>query len=75
MSSTRRPASAPTVPVCGGVVGVLIAIFPAVTQIHEQTISFILKLAVILLVCLIGGGWMMETLLDYTRSLFLLMRS
>ncbi len=57
------------------VVGVLIAIFQAVTQIHEQTISFILKLAVILLVCLIGGGWMMETLLDYTRSLFLLMRS
>ncbi len=57
------------------VMGVLIAIFQAVTQIHEQTISFILKLAVILLVCLIGGGWMMETLLDYTRSLFLLMRS
>lgn len=58
----------------GMLVGVLIAIFQAVTQIHEQTISFILKLTVILLVCLIGGGWMMETLLDYTRSLFLLMR-
>jgi flagellar biosynthetic protein FliQ len=58
----------------GMLVGVLIAIFQAVTQIHEQTISFILKLTVIILVCLIGGGWMMETLLDYTRSLFLLMR-
>lgn len=58
----------------GMAVGVIIAIFQAVTQIHEQTLGFILKLTVIILVCLIGGGWMMETLLDYTRSLFLLMR-
>ena len=43
-------------------VGVLVAIFQAVTQIHEQTLSFILKLTVIILVCLVGGGWMMETL-------------
>lgn len=56
------------------VVGVLIAIFQAVTQIHEQTLSFILKLIVVVLVCLIGGNWMMTTLLDYTRNLFTLMR-
>ena len=56
------------------VVGVLIAIFQAVTQIHEQTLSFILKLIVVVLVCLIGGNWMMETLLSYTRELFTLMR-
>lgn len=54
-------------------VGVLIAIFQAVTQIHEQTISFILKLAVVILVLLIGGGWMMDTLLEYARRLFALM--
>ena len=54
-------------------VGVLIAIFQAVTQIHEQTLSFILKLIVVILVLLVGGGWMMETLLDYTRGLFELM--
>ena len=54
-------------------VGVLIAIFQAVTQIHEQTLSFILKMIVVILVLLIGGGWMMETLLDYARSLFALM--
>ena len=51
-------------------VGVVIAIFQAVTQIHEQTIAFIFKLAVIVLVLLIGGGWMWETLLDYSRGLF-----
>lgn len=56
-------------------VGVLIAIFQAVTQIHEQTLGFILKLIVVILVLLIGGGWMMETLLDYTKGLFELMAS
>lgn len=54
-------------------VGVVVALFQAVTQIHEQTISFILKLIVIIAVLLIGGGWMMETLQDYARSLFELM--
>ena len=51
-------------------VGVLIAIFQAVTQIHEQSLGFILKLIVVILVFLVGGGWMMENLLDYTRSIF-----
>lgn len=57
------------------VVGVLTAIFQAVTQIHEQTLGFVLKLLVVILVCLVGGGWMMETLVDYTEGLFELMRS
>lgn len=56
-------------------VGVLLAIFQAVTQIHEQTLSFIFKLTVVILVLLIGGSWMMETLLDYARRLFDLMVS
>ena len=54
-------------------VGVLLAIFQAVTQIHEQTLSFIFKITVVMLVLLVAGGWMMETLLDYARSLFDLM--
>ena len=54
-------------------VGVFIAIFQAVTQIHEQTLSFILKLTVVILVLLVGGGWMMENLLDYARRVFALM--
>ena len=53
--------------------GVLIAIFQAVTQIHEQTLGFIFKLTVVILVLLVGGGWMMETLLDYAKSIFTLM--
>jgi flagellar biosynthetic protein FliQ len=54
-------------------VGVVVAIFQAVTQIHEQTISFVLKLIVVVAVLLIGGGWMLSTLQDYTRELFTLM--
>ena len=54
-------------------VGILVAIFQAVTQIHEQSLSFILKLIVVVLVLLIGGGWMLETLQDFTRYLFTLM--
>ena len=55
------------------VVGILIAIFQAVTQIHEQTLAFIMKLSVVIIVLLGGGGWMMDTLLDYTRRVFALM--
>ena len=56
-------------------VGVLLAIFQAVTQIHEQTLSFIFKVTVVVLVLLVGGGWMMETLLDFSRSIFELIGS
>ena len=56
-------------------IGVVVALFQAVTQIHEQTIGFILKLVVIIGVLLMGGGWMMETLLDYARGLFALIAS
>ena len=55
------------------VVGILIAIFQAVTQIHEQTLAFIMKLSVVTIVLHVGGGWMMDTLLDYTRRVFALM--
>lgn len=53
--------------------GVAIAIFQAVTQIHEQTISFILKVVIVVGVLLIGGGWMLTTLQEYTREVFDLM--
>ena len=53
-------------------IGVVVAIFQAVTQIHEQSINFMLKLVVVVTVLLIGGGWMMESLQDYTYQVFAL---
>lgn len=54
-------------------VGIVVAIFQAVTQIHEQSLAFIVKLIVVVLVLLIGGGWMLENLQDFARYLFTLM--
>ena len=56
-------------------VGVIVAVFQAVTQIHEQSIGFMLKLIVVVGVLLIGGGWMLETIQDFTLSLFELIAS
>lgn len=56
-------------------VGVVVAIFQAVTQIHEQTIGFVLKLIVVGAVLLLGGGWMLDTLQDFTRQIFTLIAS
>ena len=59
----------------GMAVGVLVAIFQAVTQIHEQTLGFILKLIMIIGVLLLGGGWMLQTLQDYAKELFQIIAS
>ena len=53
-------------------VGVMLAIFQAVTQIHEQTISFMLKQIVVILVMPFCGSWMLTTLQDYTKEIFAL---
>ncbi len=55
------------------VVGVVTAVIQAVTQIHEQTVSFLMKLIVVVLCLAIGGGWMLQTLQDFAREVFALM--
>jgi len=54
-------------------IGIIVAIFQAVTQIHEQSLGFILKLITVMLFLLIAGGWMLQTLQEYTYYLFELM--
>ena len=56
-------------------VGVVVAIFQAVTQIHEQIIGFVLKLIVVVGVLLLAGGWMLDTLQDFTHQVFTLIAS
>ena len=52
------------------VVGLLVGIFQAATSINEQTLSFIPKLLALGLTMSIMGGWMINTLADYTKSIF-----
>ena len=51
-------------------VGGLVAIFQAATQIHEQTLSFIPKLLLIIAFLLLAGSWMLNTMQDFTRMIF-----
>jgi len=52
------------------IVGVLISMFQAATQINEMTLSFIPKLLVTLLVLVLMGPWMLNLLTGYTLTLF-----
>jgi flagellar biosynthetic protein FliQ len=51
------------------VVGVLVSLFQAATQINEMTLSFVPKLLVLVAVLLLAGPWMLELLVDFTRNL------
>ena len=51
------------------VIGVLIGMFQAATQINEMTLSFIPKLLVLVIALLVAGPWMLQLLVDYTQRL------
>ena len=53
------------------VIGLVVGIFQAATQINESTLSFIPKLIGVAVVLMIGGSWMLQTLVTYTRDLFM----
>ena len=52
------------------VVGLVVSIFQATTSIQEQTLTFVPKIAAILIVLALLGGWMFGSLSQYTRDLF-----
>ena len=51
-------------------VGLIIGIIQAATSINEMTLSFIPKLIAEALALLLFGGWMLTTLVDFTRNIF-----
>ena len=59
----------PTLLMCM-LVGIITAIFQAVTQIHEQSLAFILKMIVVFMFLLIGGSWMLQNLQEFTYYIF-----
>lgn len=53
------------------VVGLLIGVFQAATQIQEMTLSFIPKLIALVFALLFAGPWMLRMLVEFTQRLFM----
>lgn len=52
-------------------VGLIVGIFQAATQINEMTLSFIPKLLVLVIALVIAGPWLLQTMTSYSRTLIL----
>ena len=52
------------------IIGLVISIFQAATQINEATLSFIPKLIGVFVALVLAGPWMLSTMLDYMRGVF-----
>jgi flagellar biosynthetic protein FliQ len=51
-------------------VGFLISLFQAATQIQEQTLSFVPKMIAVAIALLVSGNWVLSQLVSFTQSLF-----
>lgn len=51
-------------------IGLLVSLFQAATQINEMTLSFIPKLLVLVLALVLAGPWMLRLIMGYTQGLF-----
>lgn len=56
--------------VVGLTVGVVISIVQAVTQIQEQTLTFVPKIAAMIIAAVVLMPWIVQRLLDYSAALF-----
>jgi len=56
--------------IVGMIVGIIIALFQATTQIQEMTLTFVPKIFAVMLTLLFSASWMMIKLVDYTTHLF-----
>jgi flagellar biosynthetic protein FliQ len=53
------------------VIGIVVSLFQAITQINEQTLVFIPKILIVGISIIVLGPWMIELLTDFTRDLYL----
>ncbi|MFM1650828.1 flagellar biosynthesis protein FliQ [Brevibacillus sp. B_LB10_24] len=67
--STILMVTAPALGI-GLVVGLLVSIFQATTQIQEQTLAFIPKIVAVMLALLVFAPWMLKTLVEFTMSIY-----
>ena len=52
------------------IVGLVVAMFQAATQINEMTLTFIPKLIIVVVVLMMAGPWMLQLITDFTIELF-----
>jgi len=57
------------------IIGVIVSIFQATTQINEQTLAFVPKIIGILLSILFFGGWIISKLTNFTQELYSMINS
>ncbi len=53
------------------IIGLLVGMFQAATQINEMTLSFIPKLAIVVVVLIVLGPWMLGIIVSFTRELIM----
>ncbi|UHA73924.1 flagellar biosynthesis protein FliQ [Paenibacillus sp. 481] len=51
------------------IVGLIISVFQATTQIQEQTLAFVPKIIAVLVVMLLFGPWMLTSMVDFTHTI------
>ena len=53
------------------ILGLMVAIFQAATQIQEQTLSFMVKLLAVILTLFVMGGWLAAQIMQFTNNIFI----
>jgi flagellar biosynthetic protein FliQ len=57
--------------IVGLVIGIVVSLFQAVTQIQEQSLSFIPKIVAVGIVIMLLGPWMLTQIVDWTQNLYM----
>lgn len=52
------------------IIGLIVSIFQALTQINENTLTFVPKMIVVAIILVLAGPWMLDTMMSYTTNLF-----
>ena len=55
----------------GLIVGLIVSVFQATTQIQEQSLAFIPKIIAVFVSVLVFGPWMLSLMVDYARGIFM----
>ena len=56
---------------CALLVGVVVSLLQAATQVQEMTLTFVPKIAALAILLMVVGPWMLQSLIDFTTELFL----